>query len=537
MTSLFLELNTVEDLAQFFGMSYSSLSLLIYDRHIYQYKSFELTKKSGGTRTIRAPSRALKSIQRQLKVELEKIYVPKPSAHGFISDRSIHSNASAHLDRKFIFNIDLEDFFGSIHFGRIRNLLQSSPFNFEYNIATVLAQICCFNQKLPQGAPTSPVISNMIARKMDTALQLLARESRCRYSRYADDITFSFACGRARVPTSIVNYQANGEPTPGERLIAIIEENGFQVNPKKTRLNSQLSRMEVTGLTVNQFPNVRRKYVRQISSMLHAWSKYGYDLAEKKYNQDFNKKQRVTKGPTSFVHVVRGKLLFLRQVRGIRDPIYTKLANRFNALITNETHALETVIVTEPEIKAVNSLWVIQAFDSEGLIEAQGTGFMLEGFGLVTCAHVIGDISNKKTFHKITALKENHPSTEYALSIKNVCWRRDFAICKFDNQPADELAGSVKLSSVTPAVKDELIIMGYPSYSLGHQSSIYDCKVSKHLVISYADWFEVDKPLQGGNSGGPVFNNNFEVVGIVAKREHKFGGLNLCVSAIELEKT
>jgi RNA-directed DNA polymerase len=164
---------------------------LFKSRPAAKYQTFHLTKKSGGTRTILAPVSALKVIQRKLAFVLNLVYSPKPSVNGFVPARSIKSNAERHVQMKFVFNLDLKDFFPSINFGRVRGMLRKQPYNLPDAAATVLAQICCFENQLPQSAPTSPVVSNMISARLDSQLQALAKQHRCVYTRYADDITFS----------------------------------------------------------------------------------------------------------------------------------------------------------------------------------------------------------------------------------------------------------------------------------------------------------------------------------------------------------
>ena len=117
-----------EKIAQLFNLTYSELSRLIYPTTNNCYKSFFIPKKSGGHREINSPKSELLRIQQKLAKEFENIYSPKDSTHGFVSKRSIVTNAVRHTNKKFVFNIDLEDFFGSIHFVRVRNLLISSPF-------------------------------------------------------------------------------------------------------------------------------------------------------------------------------------------------------------------------------------------------------------------------------------------------------------------------------------------------------------------------------------------------------------------------
>ena len=148
---------------------------------------FTIPKASGEKRTIAVPPPVLMAWQRRFCEYLTASYVPKPSVHGFTKGRSICSNASEHVGRRLILNIDLRDFFPSIHFGRVRGLFASHPFNFSNVVASTLAQLCTREGELLQGAPTSPIISNLICRRLDTDLWRLTRSLGCKYTRYADD--------------------------------------------------------------------------------------------------------------------------------------------------------------------------------------------------------------------------------------------------------------------------------------------------------------------------------------------------------------
>src|SRR5262249_40547001 len=171
----FAGLQTREDVAQLLGASVAKLKFLLYGRPESQrYIEFTLVKRRGGTRTILAPKNDLKVLQRRLADLLATAYRPREVAYAFVEGRSIADNADRHLRRRHVLNVDLKDFFPSINFGRVRGLfisLKAAP-----AAATVLAQICCHRGALPQGAPTSPVVSNMICARMDRQLLSLARK-------------------------------------------------------------------------------------------------------------------------------------------------------------------------------------------------------------------------------------------------------------------------------------------------------------------------------------------------------------------------
>lgn len=186
----FEKLVDLRDVAALLEVDYKRL---IYHLHkvppTKKYTVFTIPKKSGPARQIAAPISPLKILQKKLCFILSSVVDPKHSVHGFVRGRNIRTNALVHAGKKYIFSIDLEDFFPSINFGRVRGLFMGPPFRLNAKVATILAQICTFNNSLPQGAPTSPVVSNLLCRKMDQQLNRLARNYRCDYSRYADDIT------------------------------------------------------------------------------------------------------------------------------------------------------------------------------------------------------------------------------------------------------------------------------------------------------------------------------------------------------------
>jgi RNA-directed DNA polymerase len=189
----FLDLKEPRDVAKLLEVPYSRLiyhiSALPEDK---RYANFLIPKKSGMPRIISAPRTPLKILQRKLSQVLYSVYEPKSGAQGFIPGRSILTNAKKHQHKRFVLNIDLKDFFHSIHFGRVQGIFMKPPYSIPREVAVVLAKICCYSGRLPQGAPTSPIVSNMICARMDSELRKLAKEFKCTYyTRYADDITFS----------------------------------------------------------------------------------------------------------------------------------------------------------------------------------------------------------------------------------------------------------------------------------------------------------------------------------------------------------
>ena len=315
-----------------------------------RYRKFEIPKKSGGVRTIFAPNGNLKWMQLCLNEIFKALYTPSPYAMGFVEGRSIVNNAEKHLKQNYVFNIDLSDFFPSIDQARVWRRLQLPPFNFSKEVANIIAGLCSIEMKkdgdetppvksykLPQGAPTSPLLTNAICDTLDRRLAGLAKRFGLRYTRYADDITFS----------SMHNVYQNGSPFRIE-LERIISGQHFKINPKKTRLHHRGQRQEVTGLTVGEKINVCRSYVKDIRAILHIWGKYGINAAVAKFYPRYKaEKGYLHKGEPNIANVISGKLCYLKMVKGAMDPVYSRLNDQFNCLVNTNSGANDIVISWE----------------------------------------------------------------------------------------------------------------------------------------------------------------------------------------------
>jgi len=275
----------LSDVAKILGVKPAGLSYVLYKKgSAGNYVQFTIPKRYGGTRSISAPTDPLKMIQKRLSNVLQNCVeeinttnqFQAQIAHGFIRKRSIITNAQAHRRRRYVFNVDLEDFFGTINFGRVRGfLIKDRHFALPAPVATVIAQIACFNNSLPQGSPCSPVVSNLVGHVLDVQLVRIAKREGCTYTRYADDLTFS--TNKPLFPTSIAVPSAD-QPNawqPGSRLAHLIAKCGFAVNAAKTRMQYRDSRQEVTGLVVNQKINVRHEYRHTVRAMVNRLVKTG----------------------------------------------------------------------------------------------------------------------------------------------------------------------------------------------------------------------------------------------------------------------
>lgn len=269
------------DLARILSFKPQALSYILYKRPpAMKYRKFQIPKRNGGCRTIHAPDDALKLVQRRLS-DLLQDYVDElisstgrkdRVAHGFKRHRSIITNARRHRNRRFVFNVDLEDFFPSINFGRVRGfLLKNKDFALHDRVATVIAQIACHENSLPQGSPCSPIISNLIAQVLDMRLVRLASIAGCTYSRYADDLTFSTNKREFPVEIAVPSDVTGGAAQlwkPAKQLQHEIERCGFRINNTKIHMMYRRSRQDVTGLVVNQKINIRREYRHNVRAMV-----------------------------------------------------------------------------------------------------------------------------------------------------------------------------------------------------------------------------------------------------------------------------
>nr|WP_245545522.1 reverse transcriptase family protein [Mariniradius saccharolyticus] len=331
-----------------------------------RYSKFSIKKKSGGVRTIHAPTNGLKSILRSLNFVLQCIHEPHRTATGFVLDKSIVDNAKNHVGNHYVLNLDLKDFFHSFDRNKVKLAFMFTPFNLgvskeKEKIAFLLASLCTHPLEvdgitklvLPQGSPTSPTITNILCERLDRRLNGLAKRFGANYSRYADDITFSS-------PHNIYHIEDNPSLNQKGRFDnfraefgRLIEEEKLSINPKKTRLQRSGFRQEATGLIINDKVNVRRQYVKELRMWLYYWESYGYEKAEQIFKQDYMAdKGHVKNMNAHLVNVIKGKLEFLKMVKGNEDGTYKGLKERFSKLDLAkgkqdfEKIDLETVVTT-----------------------------------------------------------------------------------------------------------------------------------------------------------------------------------------------
>lgn len=329
------------------------------NKNAERYTVFKVKKKSGGERVIHAPKKGLMKIQECLKVIFECMIEISPYAKGFVKGRSIVDNAKEHAGCKFVFNTDLKDFFPSIDQARVWKILQVPPFKLNEQsgrrvLANIIAGLCCERMEverlneigkwakvvacvLPQGAPTSPILSNIICSNLDYKLSCMAKRFEVSYTRYADDITFS--CDKD------IFFKDSGSFL--KELKRNVKEERFRINSKKTRVQRSEYRQEVTGLVVNEFVNVPRRYLKQLRMWLYYWESYGYERMSYYFTPSYIKdKGYLINGKIpEFESIIRGKLNYVRMVRGKDDSTYKKLWARFLKL-TSQHELVDSILAT-----------------------------------------------------------------------------------------------------------------------------------------------------------------------------------------------
>jgi RNA-directed DNA polymerase len=263
---------TVEDLAASLDVSEAKLHRLERAR----YRRFTISKRRGGERHISVPPPDLAAVQRRILVKILDHQPVEPQAHGFVQARSIVTGAAPHVNKAVVVNLDLKDFFPSVDFARVRELFKQ--LGYRGQLATALALLCTEQvgaaRLLPQGACTSPAITNLICRRLDKRLHGLCVQAGFVYTRYADDLTLS-----GNVSSNV------------ERLLRhareIIRSEGFTVHPRKTRVMPRTRRQEVTGLTVNVRPDISRRERRLLRAVLHNAGEHGIESQNRDGREDF----------------------------------------------------------------------------------------------------------------------------------------------------------------------------------------------------------------------------------------------------------
>ncbi len=310
---------TLSEFAILMGYKPKTLSYIIYIiENDAKYNEFIISKKGGGSRKIKAPVDELKYLQKCLARYLNKCFEEicvkdkhKDSlSHGFRKNHSIVTNANKHIRKRHVFNVDLQDFFPSINFGRVRGFfIKNHHFKLEPKVATIIAQIACHENELPQGSPCSPIISNLIGHLLDIRMVYLAKKTNCTYSRYADDLSFSTNKKEFSQKIALKKEGINNEWEPGNTLRKEILKVGFNINDGKTSLQHKTRRQVTTGLIVNEKVNIKKEYYKKARAMCNSLFQLGEfhigvnNITEEKIAGSINQLE----GILSYIYKIKGE--------------------------------------------------------------------------------------------------------------------------------------------------------------------------------------------------------------------------------------
>ena len=308
--NLFL-IKDAKDLASKMGVTLKELRFLTYTQKLStqtNYVHFQMAKKSGGFREISAPKPYLKRLQYWILENILNKVAVSDEAHGFVAKRSIVSNAKPHIGKAVVINCDLENFFPTLSYGRVKGLFKSLGYSSE--LATIFAlltteaeqkEVVLDGEKLflytgrrylPQGSPASPMITNLICRKLDKRMSGIATSLGFTYTRYADDMTFS----------SDSYEKINNMLYWVEK---ITKEEGFVLHPKKTRVMKKGSRHEVTGVVVNEKLSINAKELKKFRALLYQIEQSG--LEGKTWNGKSENLMASVWGYANFINMVDAK--------------------------------------------------------------------------------------------------------------------------------------------------------------------------------------------------------------------------------------
>ena len=247
-------------LASFLGIHRATLFLIT--KHISShYLNSRIPKRDGSFRELQIPDTLLRSMQYNILSSILNELKPSKYATAYKKGCNINSNAHPHVGKKYLLKMDISDFFGSIRFDQV----YSAVFNtrlFPKQIGVMLTELCCYNDSLPQGAPTSPAISNLVMKQFDNNVGAWCEKNGISYTRYCDDMTFS-----------------SDEPLGKVygKVKSMLDEMGFEINKRKTCFVTNHSRQSVTGLTVNEKISVSKDYKRNLRQALYYMFKYGLE--------------------------------------------------------------------------------------------------------------------------------------------------------------------------------------------------------------------------------------------------------------------
>lgn len=306
------------------------------------YEQVRIPKKGGGTRKLLVPDPLLKNVQRGILHRILDGRRPADSAAAYRAGASVSANARLHTGRSLVLKMDIEDFFGSITFP----MVQKSAFPSQYfppSVGTLLTSLCCYRECLPQGAPCSPAISNLVMRPFDIYMEKWCGERGITYSRYCDDMTFSGDFDAGAVKRKVYGY---------------LHAMGFEPNRKKTRILTRGNRQTVTGIVVNEKPQVSREYRRKLRQEVHFCQRFGVQGHLEKLD-DSRYPAADPAARIRYLQALLGKINYVLQVNK-QDNWFSEAKAGMGELMMLENAAMEEEYKAEERTDAV----IMPAYDA-----------------------------------------------------------------------------------------------------------------------------------------------------------------------------
>lgn len=524
----FRNLNNFKEIADMLEISPQFLHSILYKRK--SYNVFQIQKKNGGTREIKSPDNNLKIVQKKLAYIISLNYKMHRSSFGFIKKKSIIDNAKLHTNKKWVFNFDLKDFFHQFNQGRVIGLFKKY-YKFNDSVAGVLAEICCHDNVLPQGAPTSPILSNILSFELDREFQNKCKKYNCIYSRYVDDITIS--TNKAYFPKKIARRDAKGEIVLGSVPQEIVDKADFQVNQSKVYLRHSSQNQHVTGLTVNEGVNVSRKYIKKIRAAIHNLRVHDEKEAQEKFFKEYLKNPISKKTDLNMYSVLKGRIQFVGQIKGKENSLFRKLAKEFNDLkLPKQVSPISILTALEKNRRRYCFIVEVGHQYGEEMYHYTGSAFYLKGVGLVSAAHTFKEYYENKEHadsHYMYVLNENKPDEKITIVKKHIDYALDIAIFEMQTKLRDNNEGF--LYSATVNVGQRCVLLGYPKHFVGNTLNTEFGQINQELKEGLPDKYNVltgelgiiqkrykiSAVIYAGNSGGPIIDEHENVIGIAVK--------------------
>lgn len=320
IASQFISITNERELFFMLGNQYQGLTKIPVAR---RYNTFSIPKKGGGSRLVEDPCDILKDFQRNLNKFLQCVYLTllPDCSYGFIMSvadlppRNILTNAMQHLNKAYLLNLDIEDFFRNSSQATVLELFKQPPFSFTSELATLLTQLVTWQKHLPTGAPTSPVLSNLLCLPFDAKIANYCRDFEITYTRFVDDLSFS---SNQPLTQEVMDY-----------IHTVITQEGYRINSKKEKYYLPEHTKEVTGLVLNgNKPDVSPAFLDDLKRGVEELTDY------RRVNRllESRKEKRIApiEGYEKLLQSVEGALNFLRHVRGPRDVQYLELRHKLD---------------------------------------------------------------------------------------------------------------------------------------------------------------------------------------------------------------